>query len=43
VNDQKTEHFIVNAINTRETVERQFKTIELYFKEGTSFRLKLGA
>ena len=42
VNDQKTEHFIVNAISTRETVERQFKTIELYFKEGTSFRLKLG-
>ena len=41
-NDQKTEHFIVNAINTRETVERQFKTIELFFKEGTSFRLKLG-
>ena len=43
VNDQKTEHFIVNAINTRETVERQFKTIELFFKEGSSFRLKLGA
>ena len=42
VNDQKTEHFIVNAINTRETVERQFKTIELFFKEGSSFRLKLG-
>ena len=42
VNDQKTEHFIVNAINTRETVERQFKTIELFFKESTSFRLKLG-
>ena len=43
VNDQKTEHFIVNAINTRETVELQFKTIELFFKEGSSFRLKLGA
>ena len=43
VNDQKTEHFIVNAINTRETVERQYKTIELFFKEGSSFRLKLGA
>ena len=43
INDQKTEHFIVNAINTRETVERQFKTIELFFKEGSSFRLKLGA
>ena len=43
MNDQKTEHIIINAINTRETVERQFKTIKLYFKEGTSIRLKLGA
>jgi len=43
MNDQKTEHIIVNAINTRETVKRQFETIKLYFKEGTSIRLKLGA
>ena len=43
MNDQKTEHIIINAINSRETVERQFKTIKLYFKEGTSIRLKLGA
>ena len=42
MNDQKTEHIIINAINSRETVERQFKTIKLYFKEGTSIRLKLG-
>jgi len=42
MNDQKTEHIIVNAINTRETVKRQFETIKLYFKEGTSIRLKLG-
>jgi len=41
MNDQKTEHIIVNAINTRETVKRQFETIKLYFKEGTSIRLKL--
>ena len=43
LNDQKTEHIIINAINTRETVKRQFETIKLYFKEGTSIRLKLGA
>ena len=43
MNDQKTEHIIVNAINTRDTVKRQFETIKLYFKEGTSIRLKLGA
>ena len=43
MNDQKTEHIIVNAINTRETVKRQFETINLYFKEGTSIRLNLGA
>jgi len=42
MNDQKTEHIIVNAINTRETVKRQFETIKLFFKEGTSIRLKLG-
>jgi len=43
MNDQKTEHIIINAINTRETVERQFKTIKLYFKECTSIKLRLGA
>ena len=43
INDQKTEHIIINAINTRETVKRQFETVKLYFKEGTSIRLKLGA
>ena len=43
LNDQKTEHIIINAINTREMVKRQFETIKLYFKEGTSIRLKLGA
>ena len=43
MNDQKTEHIIINAINSRETVKRQFETIKLYFKEGTSIRLKLGA
>ena len=43
MNDQKTEHIIINAINTRETVKRQFETIKLYFKEGASIRLKLGA
>ena len=42
MNDQKTEHIIINAIDTRETVKRQFETIKLYFKEGTSIRLKLG-
>ena len=43
MNDQKTEHIIINDINTRDTVKRQFETIRLYFKEGTSIRLKLGA
>ena len=43
MNDQKTEHIIINAINTRETVKRQFETVKLYFKESTSIRLKLGA
>ena len=42
-NDQPTEHIIVNAINTRETVTRQFKTIDLYVKEGTSIKFKLAA
>ena len=42
MNDQKTEHIVINDINTRETVERQFKIIKLFFKEGTSIRLKLG-
>ena len=43
MNDQKTEHIIINDINTRDTVKRQFETIKLYFKEGTSIRLKLEA
>ena len=43
MNDQKTEHIIINDINTKDTVKRQFETIRLYFKEGTSIRLKLGA
>ena len=42
-NDQKSEHLIINAINTRETVDRQFKVIKLFFNGGTSIRLKLGA
>ena len=42
-NDSKTEHLIINAINTRETVDRQFKVIKLFFNGGTSIRLKLGA
>ena len=42
MNDQKTEHIIINAINSKDTVKRQFETIKLYFKEGTSIRLKLG-
>ena len=42
MNDQKTEHIIINAINSKETVKRQFETIKLFFKEGTSIRLKLG-
>ena len=43
MNDQKTEHIIINDINSKDTVERQFKIIKLLFKEGTSIRLKLGA
>ena len=43
MNDQKTEHFIINDINSKDTVKRQFEIIKLYFKEGTSIRLKLGA
>ena len=43
MNDQKTEHIIVNGINTPTTVDRQFKIIELFFNEGTAIRLKLGA
>ena len=43
MNDQKTEHIIINDINTKDTVTRQFKIIKLFFKEGTSIRLKLGA
>ena len=43
MNDQKTEHIIVNGINTPTTVDRQFKIIELFFNEGTAVRLKLGA
>ena len=42
-NDQKTEHIIVNAINTKDTVTRQFKTIDLFVKEGTSIKFKLAA
>ena len=43
MNDQKTEHIIINDINTKDTVKRQFEIIKLSFKEGTSIRLKLGA
>ena len=42
-NDQKTEHIIVNDINTKDTVTRQFKTIDLFVKEGTSIKFKLAA
>ena len=42
-NDQPTEHIIVNAINTRETVTRQFKTVDLFVKAGTSIKFKLAA
>ena len=42
-NDQKTEHIIVNAINTKDTVTRQFKTIDLFVKEGTSVKFKQAA
>ena len=43
MNDQKTEHIIINDINSKDTVKRQFEIIKLLFKEGTSIRLKLGA
>jgi len=43
MNDQKTEHIIINDINSKDTVKRQFEIIKLFFKEGTSIRLKLGA
>ena len=42
MNDQKTEHIIINDINSKDTVKRQFEIVKLYFKEGTSIRLKLG-
>ena len=42
-NDIKTEHLIINDINTKDTVDRQFKVIKLFFNGGTSIRLKLGA
>ena len=42
-NDLKTEHLIIHDINTKDTVDRQFKVIKLFFKGGTSIRLKLGA
>jgi len=42
-NDLKTEHLIIHAINTKDTVDRQFKVIKLFFKGGTSIRLKLRA
>jgi len=42
MNDQKTEHIIINDINSKDTVRRQFEIIKLFFKEGTSIRLKLG-
>ena len=42
-NDLKTEHLIINDINTKDTVDRQFKVIKLFFNGGTSIRLKLGA
>ena len=40
INDQKTENIIVNDVNTKDTVKRQFETIELYLNEGTSIKLK---
>jgi len=43
MNDQKTEHIIINDINSKDTVKRQFEIIKLSFKEGTSIRLKLCA
>ena len=42
-NDLKTEHLIIHAINTKDTVDRQYKVIKLFFNGGTSIRLKLGA
>jgi len=42
-NDAKTEHLIIHDINTKDTVDRQFKLIKLFFNGGTSIRLKLGA
>ena len=42
-NDRKTEHIIVNDINTKDTVTRQFKTIDLFVKGGTSIKFKLAA
>ena len=42
-NDLKSQHLIINAINTKDTVDRQFKVIKLFFNGGTSIRLKLGA
>ena len=42
-NDLKSQHLIINAINTKDTVDRQFKVIKLFFNGGTSIRLKLRA
>ena len=42
-NALKTEHLIIHDINTKDTVDRQFKVIKLFFNGGTSIRLKLGA
>ena len=42
-NDLKTEHLIIHDINTKDTVDRQYKVIKLFFNGGTSIRLKLGA
>ena len=42
-NDLKSQHLIINAINTKDTVDRQFKVIKLFFNGGTSIRLKLEA
>ena len=39
-NDQKPDHIIANAINTKATVTRQVKTIDLFVKEGTSIKFK---
>ena len=41
-NDLKTDHLIIHDINTKDTVDRQFKVIKLFFNGGTSIRLKLG-